>query len=76
MPVIHPGLFLVIERFPDRKKTLHNLYACNEAFQSLCENYRQCTEAIRYWAQAGDEKAPERHREYSALLHELELEIL
>ena len=76
MPVLHPGLFLVIERFPDHKKALHRLHACEEAFQTLCENYQQCTEAIRYWAQCGDEKAPERRREYGELLHELEMEIL
>ena len=76
MSVIYPGLFLVIERFPDRKKVLSHLYACNAGFQTLCENYRQCTTAIRYWAQSEEEKAPERRREYGELLHELEMEIL
>ena len=76
MAVIHPGLFLVIERFPDRKQLFHHLHACDEAFQSLCENYQQCSEAMRYWADSGAKHAAERHREYGELLHELEMEIL
>ena len=76
MSVIHPGLFLAIERFPDRKKALHHLYKTNEAFQTLCENYQQCSQALNYWTDARHPRAVERHREYGELLSELEREIL
>ncbi len=76
MAVIHPGLFLVTERFPNRKKLFHQLHAFDEAFQSLCENYQQCSEALRFWSASSSENAPERKREYGELLHELEIEIL
>ncbi|MDJ0876491.1 MAG: hypothetical protein QNJ02_14560 [Desulfobacterales bacterium] len=76
MAVIHPGLFLAIERFPDRKKALHHLYKSNEAFHTLCDNYQQCSQALNYWTDARHPKAAARHREYSDLLNELELEII
>ncbi len=73
--IIRPGLFLVIERFPDRRDLFKRLYAEQEGFRSLCENYRQCIDALCYWAHADTKVAPERHREYHSILHELEKEI-
>lgn len=74
--IIRPGLFLVIERFPDRRDVFKHFYAEQESFRSLCENYRQCLEALHYWAQADRKNAATRHREYHKLLHELEGELL
>ncbi|MDJ0810366.1 MAG: hypothetical protein QNJ48_11680 [Desulfobacterales bacterium] len=74
--VIHPGLFLAIERFPERRNELRHLYASNEAFQTLCENYQHCSQALNYWTDARHPLAAERHREYSELMSELEMEIL
>jgi len=31
---------------------------------------------MRYWSVSDNESGPDRHREYQALLHELEMEIL
>lgn len=76
MSVIHPGLFLLIERFPDRRRTFSRLYADHEDFQSLCENYQQCSTALRYWTDSKDENAPARHQEYGEILQELEMEIM
>ncbi len=76
MSVIHPGLFLAIERFPNRRKELCHLYASDEAFQTLCENYQQCSQALNYWTDARHPQAAARHREYGELLSELEREIL
>jgi hypothetical protein len=76
MTVIQPGLFSLFERFPDRKETIKALFEKNESFQTLCDDYRQCAEALRYWNRSSDEDAPARMREYKALLRELEEEIL
>lgn len=73
--IIRPGLFLVIERFPDRRDVFKRLYAEQEGFRSLCDNYRQCLDALHYWAHADQTTAPNRHREYRSLLHELEREL-
>jgi hypothetical protein len=76
MPIIETGLFLVFERFPDRKEAVKALYRESEDFQSLCEDYRQCAAAIRYWRQSSEDYAPARRDEYSVLLQELEEEIV
>ena len=75
MAVIHSGLFLILKRFPDHKDDLLEMYRSSASFQSVCANYQECLEALRYWAESEDEIAPERHREYQALLHELEEDI-
>lgn len=73
--IIHPSIFLVIKRFPNRSERIRHLYNEDECFQSLCESYRLCTKALSYWAQSDHQIAMERHREYSALLADLEKEI-
>jgi hypothetical protein len=75
MTIIKSGLFLVFERFPDRKATVKALYQESENFQSLCDDYRQCAAALRYWEQSSEDYAPARRHEYTALLQELEEEI-
>jgi hypothetical protein len=76
MTVIQPGLYSLFERFPDRKQTIKALFEKSESFQTLCDDYRQCAEALQYWNRASDKDAPARTREYKALLRELEEEIL
>ena len=76
MAVIHPGLFLVLRRFPERKDDLRQIYYKSKSFQSVCHNYQKCSEAIRYWDKSEHEEAADRHQEYKDLLHDLELEII
>ena len=76
MAVIHPSLFLVMERFPDRKDDLRNKYRINESFQSLCRSYQKCNDALDHWAASKHTEAPNRQREYSELMAELEQEII
>ena len=75
MPVIHPSLFFVMECFPNNKDTLRQLYRTDKSFRVICQNYKKCAEALHYWAESDHVEAGERHREYLALLKELELEI-
>jgi hypothetical protein len=76
MTVIHPGLFLLLQRFPDHKDALRQMYHASESFQSICYHYQKCSDAVRYWAKSKLPEAPDRYREYMILLQELELEIL
>ena len=75
MSIIESGLFFVFERFPDSKEAVKALYRESEDFQSLCEDYRQCALALRYWSRSSEEDAPARREEYTLLLQELEEEL-
>jgi len=75
MAVLRPGLFAVIERFPHRKAAVRRLFNENDSFQTLCEDYWRCAEALRHWNQSAAEEAVVRREEYTALLQELEAEI-
>lgn len=75
MTVIQLSLFLVLERFPDCRDAFRQLYVKDDGFQSLCENYRQCLAALRYWSGSRDADAAERQREYLTIQHELEREL-
>ena len=70
------GLLAVIQRYPDHKSTIIRLYKKSEAFQSICEDYTRCVEALRYWKQSSEEEAIIRREEYHELLRDLECDIL
>ena len=76
MPVIQTSVFTVVKRFPSRKDTVKQLFKENETFQSVCEDYRRCAEALHHWNQSASDEAPVRREEYAALLQDLEAEIL
>ena len=76
MPIGYTGLPLVLSKFPDHKDKIKRLFRENESFQSLCEDYRQCSEALKYWNQSAAEEAPARGEEYGTLLRDLAEEIL
>ena len=76
MPVIQTSVFPVLKRFPDRNDTVKQLFKESETFQSVCEDYRKCAEALRHWNESASDEAPERREEYAALLRDLEAEIL
>jgi len=76
MAVLRPGLFAVIERFPHRKAAVRQLFKEKDSFQTLCEDYWRCAEALEHWNQDTSEEAVVRRDEYTALLQDLEAEIL
>jgi len=75
MSVIHPGLFLLMRRFPAQKNTLRRLYMGNSTFQAVCRDYQACERALAYWRQSSEDRATERYCEYQELLQSLEPEI-
>ena len=76
MTLIKKAVFYVLERFPDRKSSVTKLFRKSEEFQTLCEDYLQCVEALRYWKGSKEKDAPARRLEYEGLRGELEAEIL
>ena len=76
MPIVYTGLPTVLSRFPDHQETIKRLFREKETFQTLCEDYRKCLEALKYWNRCSSPDAPKRRAEYSDLLEELEAEIL
>jgi hypothetical protein len=75
LAIIQPGLFLILQRFSDRKNALRQLYRTSESFQAICQSYQECSQALGYWSASGHPEAPNRQREYSELIKELEQEI-
>ena len=75
MSVIHPGLFLIMQRFPSKKDHLRSMYTSSPSFQTLCEDYQKCTEAIAFWKRSDADQALDRFREYQSLRQDLEGEI-
>ena len=66
----------IFAQFPDRKDTVKHLFRESETFQSVCEDYRRCAEAMQHWNQSASVETPARREEYAALLRDLELETL
>jgi hypothetical protein len=76
MPIVYTSLPIVLSEFPEHEETIKRLFKENEAFQTLCEDYRQCFEALKYWNRSASEEAPVRREEYGMLLRDLAEEIL
>ena len=76
MPIVYTSLSIVTTDFPDQGETIKRLFRKNEAFQNLCEDYRKCSEALKYWNKSVSEEAPARREEYGSLLQDLKEEIL
>jgi hypothetical protein len=75
MSVIKSAIFAILERFPARKDTIKRLFIADGEFQTLCEDFCQCSQALVYWNQSIKTDAPARREEYKALRQELENEI-
>ncbi|WP_419660984.1 hypothetical protein Dvar_13950 [Desulfosarcina variabilis str. Montpellier] len=75
MTIIKSSVFHVLEKFPDRAGEIKRLYRKNQDFQTICEDYRQCAEALHHWSQSNEKEAPIRRQEYEQLFQELMDEI-
>jgi hypothetical protein len=65
----------VLEKFPDCAGNIKRLYEESPAFQTICEDYLKCVEALHHWNQSNEKEAPTRRQEYEQLLQELVDEI-
>ena len=75
MTVIKSSVFHVLEKFPDRAGEIKRLYKTSQDFQTVCEDYRQCAEALHHWNQSDENAASIRRQEYAQLFQELMDEI-
>ena len=75
MTIIKSSVFHILEKFPDRAGDIKRLYKKNQEFQTICEDYRQCAEALHHWNQSNQKEAATRRQEYEQLLQELVDEI-
>jgi len=75
MTVIKSSVFQVLEKFPERAVDIKRLYRKNQEFQTVCDDYRLCAEALHHWNQSHEKAAPIRRQEYAQLFQELMDEI-
>jgi uncharacterized protein YdcH (DUF465 family) len=73
--VIKSSIFHVLENFPEHAGDIKRLYRQNQKFQTVCEDYRLCAEALHHWNQSNERNAPVRRQEYKQLFQELMDEI-
>lgn len=74
--VIDSSLFHIMKRVPDKRRLIAELCEKNDDFRSVCCDYGRCAQALELWNQSVAENAPDRRKEYSELLGELQAEIL
>jgi hypothetical protein len=74
--MVPPGLLAVCNRFPDRSDTIRQLFTENESFRTLCNDYRRCGTALRYWNRSDTEFSENRRLEYETMQREIEEEIV
>ncbi len=65
----------VLEKFPEVKAKIQQLFQQSPSFQSICEDYRDCLAAWQHWRQATSEEAPALCQSYAELLQELDQEV-
>ena len=75
MTVIKSSVFHVLEKFPERAGDIKRLYRKNQEFQTVCDDYRQCAEALHHWNRSHEKAASIRRQEYAQLFQELMDEI-
>jgi hypothetical protein len=75
MSIVHPSLFHIFKKYPNRRDELRGLFKTNESFKSICDDYLQCSEVLNYWNNSSENEAPIRRHEYEQILLDLESEI-
>ena len=69
------ALLPILKHFPEERTSLRRLFQKSPAFQTLCEDYRDCLTALEHWQAATSTEAPEVVQSYVELLQELEQEV-
>ena len=64
-----------MQRFPAARDHLRHMYLCSQSFQTLCDDYQKCLEALDHWKGSRHVQAAARSREYQELKQDLEVEI-
>ena len=72
----HKAIQLVKNNLPGHSRAIERVFAENESFRSVCEDFHVCREALSHWGNLTSDEAAHRREEYSELLGELKREIL
>lgn len=65
----------LVDRFPDRARSILRLQAENATFREICEDYGEALRVLAYWRKA-DQASQKKAEEYRRLVEELENEAL
>ena len=68
-------LAVVCASFAGQEKLIERVFGESRSFQTLCEDYRQCNEALQHFKQRSPAESHARTQEYADLLVELGREI-
>jgi len=63
------------ETFADQKDSIDTLSEKDPEFRSLCRDFDDCVDALRYWIASGDPGSEDKAQEYRDLLGALHGEI-
>ena len=66
----------ILEKFREDSHTIARLIEEDGEFLAMCDDYDDCVNALRYWANSKEPEAETRAKEYRHLVRELEEEIL
>jgi hypothetical protein len=72
----HRSIGCVLNRFPEHRPSLERLWQIDASFQSLCDEYEDCTMALEYWRESASTEAPIFREEYAVLIKQLEEEVI
>ena len=67
------GIRQVINQFPGREAHIRQLWAVDEDFKDLCQDYALCLDTLNRWSR--EAVPPARNAEYVSLRQRLEFEI-
>ena len=65
----------ILERFPDKSRSIDLLMAEDPEFRGICEDHEACTNALQHWAKSKEPESKIRTDEYQTLCQELEEEV-
>ena len=64
------------KRFPNESEAIARVMAEDSDFRDICEDFRDCMNALQYWSHSDEPEAETRVNQYRALIDELEKEIV
>lgn len=73
---MHEFLDIIGKRLKGKRETITFLMNKDPEFRAVCEDYKDCVKALRYWDQSKRPEAEERVKEYRRLVSEIEDEIV
>ena len=74
-PSMNEIIHYILERLPEKSHLIHLRMEKDPDFATLCEDYNDCVNALRYWSRSKTPEAETRVGEYRIIIREIEEEI-